>query len=77
MTRTPARRSANPALDEKLVSEARALDINISRAAERGIALAIKAEREKAWRARNADAILEMNGYVEKNGLPLAKLRAF
>ncbi|NKK69317.1 hypothetical protein GFL49_09265 [Rhizobium leguminosarum bv. viciae] len=36
-------------LDEGLVSQARELRINISRAAEDGIAQAIKAERKRAF----------------------------
>lgn len=71
------RKAANLSLDEELVAEARALDINISRAAENGISLALKAERERRWRAENADAIETMNSYTEKNGLPLAKWRQF
>lgn len=71
------RKAANLSLDENLLSEARALDINISRAAENGISLALKAERERRWRAENADAIEDMNSYTEKNGLPLAKWRPF
>lgn len=71
------RKAANLSLDEDLVSEARALDINISRAAENGIALALKAERERRWRAENADAVDDMNRYIEKNGLPLSNWRQF
>lgn len=66
------RKAANLSLDEDLVSEARALDINIPRAAENGIALALKAERERRWRSENADAVDDMNRYIEKNGLPLS-----
>lgn len=66
------RKAANLSLDEDLVSEARALDINISRAAENGIALALKAEHERRWRSENADSVDDMNRYIEKNGLPLS-----
>ncbi len=72
-----ARKAANLSLDESLVSEARNLKINISRAAEDGIARAIKAERERLWRLENAVAIRLENEYVEKHGLPLAKYRQF
>ncbi|MGO4567827.1 type II toxin-antitoxin system CcdA family antitoxin [Rhizobium sp. 2YAF20] len=71
------RKAANLSLDEGLLSEARGLNINISRAAERGIAQAIRDERERAWRSENAKAIEEMNRYVEKYGLPLSKWRQF
>ncbi|MBB4235246.1 type II toxin-antitoxin system CcdA family antitoxin [Rhizobium esperanzae] len=72
-----ARKAANLSLDEGLVSQARELKINISRAAEDGIAKAIKAERERLWRIENAEAIAASNAYVEKHGLPLQKYRQF
>ncbi|MBY5361799.1 type II toxin-antitoxin system CcdA family antitoxin [Rhizobium leguminosarum] len=72
-----ARKAANLSLDEGLVSQARELQINISRAAEDGIAKAIKAERERLWRIENAEAIAASNSYVEKHGLPFQKYRQF
>jgi antitoxin CcdA len=71
------RKPANLSLDSELVSRARDLKINISRAAENGIAAAVKAERERLWRLENAEAIRLENEYVEKHGLPLAKYRQF
>jgi antitoxin CcdA len=72
-----ARKSANLSLDSNLVSQARDLKINISRAAEDGIKSAVKAEQERLWRLENAEAIRLENDYVEKHGLPLAKYRQF
>ncbi|MBX4990414.1 post-segregation antitoxin CcdA [Rhizobium binae] len=63
-------------LDDGLVSQVRE-KINISRAAEDGIAKAIKAERERSWRIGNAEAIAASNAYVEKHGLPFQKHRQF
>ncbi len=71
------RKAANLSLDEGLVSDARELKINISRAAEEGIARAIKAERERLWLLENAEAIDQANAYVEKHGLPFGKYRQF
>jgi antitoxin CcdA len=71
------RKAANLSLDAELVSSARELNINISRAAEDGIARAIKAERERLWLIENAEAIRLENEYVEKHGLPFAKYRQF
>ncbi|MBP1857717.1 type II toxin-antitoxin system CcdA family antitoxin [Rhizobium herbae] len=73
----PVRKSANLSLDSDLVSLARDLKINLSRAAEDGIERAVKAERERLWRIENAEAIRLENEYVEKHGLPLAKYRQF
>jgi len=72
-----ARKAANLSLDADLVASARVLDINISRAAEDGLARAIKTERERRWLEENADAIRLENEYVEKHGLPFAKYRQF
>ena len=71
------RKPANLSLDEELVTQAKDLKINLSRAAEDGIAQAIKAERERLWRIENAEAIAASNAYVEKHGLPLQKYRQF
>jgi antitoxin CcdA len=72
-----ARKAANLSLNSNLISEARELKINVSRAAEEGITKAIKAERERLWRLENAEAIRLENEYIEKYGLPLAKYRQF
>ncbi|MBW9088767.1 type II toxin-antitoxin system CcdA family antitoxin [Rhizobium wenxiniae] len=74
---TSARKAANLSLDSELLSQARELDINLSRAAEDGIAKAVKAERERRWLEENADAIQAYNEYIEKNGLPLEEYRTF
>lgn len=77
MTDAPARRRTNLSLDEALVAEAKALDVNLSRAAEEGLASAVKKARADQWRRENADAIRSSNEWVEKNGLPLEKHRMF
>lgn len=74
---TPARKAANLSLDSTLLAQARELDINLSRAAEDGIAKAVKAERERRWLEENAEAIRVYNEYIEKNGLPLEEYRTF
>jgi len=72
-----ARKPANLSLQSDLISQARDLKINLSRAAEEGIERAIKAEQERLWRIENAEAIAACNRYVEEHGLPLAKYRQF
>ncbi len=71
------RRSVNTSIDSKLVEEAKALGINMSRAAEQGIAQAISAEKTRRWQEENKAAIESSNDYVRRNGLPLAKYRLF
>jgi antitoxin CcdA len=77
MATQATRRSANLTLNKDILSEARDLGINISRAAEEGLSRAIKIERERLWRTENAEAITDANAYIENHGLPLAKYRQF
>jgi antitoxin CcdA len=71
------RRATNLSIDADLLDTARSLDINLSRAAEVGIARAVSKRQAKEWLEENATAIEEWNRYVEKNGLPLARHRQF
>ncbi len=75
--RPSLRRSTSLTLDRALLDEARALKVNISRAAETGLASAVRAARAKAWQEENADAIASYNAYVEAHGIPLAQYRKF
>lgn len=75
--RPSARRSANLTIDTGLLEEARGLKVNLSRAAERGIEAAVKAERDRRWKEENREAIESSNRWVEEHGLPLAKNRPF
>lgn len=71
------RKAANLSIDADLLSEAKALSVNISRAAEAGIAEAVRKEKERLWREENREALESWNAWVEENGLPLAKYRQF
>lgn len=72
-----ARKAHDLSISETLAAEAEALGLDVTRAAEKGIALAIKAEKERRWKIENAEAIKASNDYVAKHGLPLAKYRLF
>ena len=71
------KRPTNVSLNGRLLQEAKALGINVSRAAERGLALQIAEARAKAWKKSNRAAIRAANDYIEKHGLPLARYRQF
>jgi antitoxin CcdA len=71
------RQAANLSIDSKLLREAKALDVNISRAAEAGIAEAVSAEKTRLWKLENRDRLEAWNEYVERSGLPLARYRQF
>ncbi|MHB0951250.1 MAG: type II toxin-antitoxin system CcdA family antitoxin [Allorhizobium sp.] len=71
------RKATEISLDDALLAEARALGLDVSNAAEDGLARAVKAEKERRWRIENADAIRAEREYVEKHGLPFARYWQF
>lgn len=72
-----SRRSTSITLDSQLLDEARLLGVNVSRAAEEGVARAIQAERARRWREENASAIEGYNRFIEAHGVPLSEFRKF
>lgn len=74
MAGSAARKSTNLTVDAQLIAQARELDINISRAAEDGIAKAVAVERARLWKIENRAAIESWNRFVEANGPPLKPL---
>jgi len=71
------RKPTNLSMDATLLSEAKALKVNLSRAAEDGLRNAVAIAKAKRWRAENAAALQSSNEYVEKQGLPLDTFRQF
>ncbi len=71
------RKPTNLSLDSALLTEARALNVNLSRAAEEGVRAAVTAAKAAQWRAENAEALQSSNSYVERHGLPLDRFRQF
>jgi len=71
------RQSTSVTLDRGLLDEARALGINLPRAAEAGLSAMIRAERERRWRQENDAAIADYNAFIEREGVPLADFRKF
>lgn len=76
-TQGTARKATNVTLGEGLLAEAKSLNINISQAAEAGLARAVAERRAEQWLAENLAALESSNAYVEANGLPLARYRGF
>ena len=72
---TATRRPTSLTLDAKLLDEAKALGLNLSRAAEAGLVAAVKAERKRRWAEENAGAIAEYNAWIEENGIPNLGIR--
>jgi antitoxin CcdA len=76
-TETTTRKAANLSIDAKVLADAKALDINISRAAETGIVEAVRAEKNKRWLAENREALEYYNSWMEENGILLDEYRQF
>ena len=77
--RTPSspKTSANISVNTALLQSAKKLRLNVSQAAERGLALAVQEKQAELWLQENREALSSSNDYIEKNGLPLAKYRQF
>jgi antitoxin CcdA len=71
------RLATNVSLSASLVQEARALEINLSRACEEGLIAGVAEARRAKWLAENREALDSSNAWVEANGLPLASKRRF
>lgn len=71
------RKATNVSINEALLAEARMLKINVSKAAESGLVLALAEKRAELWLAENRAALDSSNAYVEQHGLPLAQYRGF
>lgn len=71
------RKATNLSIDSTLVEEARALDVNLSQAAEAGVREAVRAAKADKWMRENRDALLAYNKWIEENGLPLEEYRQF
>lgn len=68
----PKRRSVNLTISADVLAAAKALELNASQAAERGIMEAVKAARERQWLRDNREAIAAYNRRIEGAG-PLLK----
>ncbi|RUW47620.1 MULTISPECIES: type II toxin-antitoxin system CcdA family antitoxin [unclassified Mesorhizobium] len=71
------RQPANLSIDSNLMREAKGLDVNVSRAAEAGIAEAVAAEKTRLWKLENRATMESWNDYIEKHGVPLEEYRQF
>ena len=72
-----SRRATNLSLNNDLLDEAKSLQINLSRAAENGLKIAISEAKSELWKRENREALESSNSWVEANGLPLDKYRQF
>ena len=71
------RKATNVSIGQALLDEAKALNINVSQAAEAGLRAALAHKRAEMWLQENVSALESSNAYVAEHGLPLARYRGF
>ena len=64
-----AKESVNLSIDTDLLRQARALNINLSKALEGRLAEILKEERARRWQEENRAAIEAHNRFTEKHGI--------
>jgi antitoxin CcdA len=65
----PARRPTNLSLDPALVTEARALGLNVSRTVEDGLRKAVAEARSRRWLEENRAGFDAFASFVERHGV--------
>lgn len=71
------KKATNLSLDQELLKDARALGVNLSEAAEKGVSEAVRKAKGETWLAENREAMEAWGRWVEENGLPLDEYRMF
>jgi antitoxin CcdA len=64
-----AKKSVNISMDEDLLAEAKALNVNISQASATGVRTAVRLAEMAAWKSENAASIKAYNQMIEKEGI--------
>ncbi|GBL46177.1 MAG TPA: type II toxin-antitoxin system CcdA family antitoxin [Sulfuriferula sp.] len=72
-----AKKATNITLSADVLSEAKALKINISQACDQYLRELVRAERERRWQHDHADFVTAYNQTVDAEGLPLDQWRTF
>lgn len=71
------KKATNITLSSDVLSEAKALGINISQSCDQFLRELVRTERERRWQQDNADFIAAYNQTVANEGLPLDSWRTF
>lgn len=63
------KRATNVSINQGLLEDARALDINLSATLERALEQEIRARKRERWLEENRDAIAGYNAWVAEHGV--------
>ncbi|RUO56325.1 type II toxin-antitoxin system CcdA family antitoxin [Pseudidiomarina homiensis] len=77
MNYSPPKKPTNLSVSEPLLSEAKALKINLSATFERALTEEVRKQKRLRWRQENKEAVQEANDFAKRNGLFAAKHRVF
>ena len=72
-----AKRAVNLRIDESLIDQAKALNINLSQTLEASLVELLREKQREAWLAENREAVDAYNQRIEKQGLFSDGLRQF
>lgn len=71
------KKPTNVSINSDLLSQARALKVNLSATLERALAEQLRAQQRAQWKEENAEAIREYNEQVEQHGTFSDSVRKF
>ena len=71
------RKPVNLTLDSGVVDAARQVGINLSRVSEQALREAAGKELDRRWKQDNREALMSWSRWMEENGSPLDRHRAF
>ena len=71
------KRAANVSVNQGLLEQAKALDINLSATLERALEAEVRARKREKWLAENREAIAAYNARIERDGMLSDHVRAF
>ena len=71
------KRAANVSINQGLLEDAKALDINLSATLERALEAEVRARKREKWLEENREAIAAYNEHVREHGVWSDGLRGF
>lgn len=71
------KRATNVSINQGLLEDAKALDINLSATLERALEAEVRARKRERWLEENREAIAAYNARIERDGMWSDGLRGF
>lgn len=71
------KRATNVSINQRLLEEAKALDINLSATLERALEEEVRSRKRQQWLEENREAIAAYNRRIARDGLAGDHVRAF